>query len=392
VVENNIDVKKIMTSIKKKARESESDITEDNSQTSIKSVLQKRVRERKKPSYYEKNKKFLYYKYHKIDTNFSKNELEHNLYRVNTSTDIDSHQPIRSGRNRIIRWLALKIRHIIQDEIRFTLDPIIRNQTQHNSFSVKILNQINEFLKYFEKKQAEQEILINKHSKDLSKLTNPDLSWKYLDFENRFRGTEDDIKNRQLNYLNYIKNAAKNNQAEFVLEVGCGRGEFLKILDENNIPVKGIDTNTEMIELNLKNNRNVKLDDAISFLQAQNDNSLIGITSFQVIEHFSPDYLLDFIKLSYQKTASGGVIILETVNPMSLFSLTHFWYDITHKTPIPPDVLKFYIESAGFQEVKPIFTSEVPEELKLQSNDENTKKLNQILFGPQDYAIIGWKK
>ena len=101
---------------------------------------------------------------------------------------------------------------------------------------------------------------------------------------------------------------------------------------------------------------------------------------------------MDFLKLSFQKISEGGLIVLETVNPMSFFSFTHFWYDMSHKRPIPPDILKFYAEEAGFKDVKIIFSSNVPKDLTLKENDENMKKLNRLLFGPQDYAIIGWKK
>jgi len=85
-------------------------------------------------------------------------------------------------------------------------------------------------------------------------------------------------------------------------------------------------------------------------------------------------------------------MILETVNPMSVFSLMHFWYDVSHNKPLPADVLKFYSEMAGFVDVKILFSGDVPKKLKLQGNDDDTKKLNEILFGPQDYAIIAWKK
>ena len=454
----NIDVKNIMNKIKKNLSSNDIEINPKNIRVPLylKTILGKRVEERKKSSNYEKIKKYLSNPTEEIT--FDWKHLENNLHHANISVDINHTSPISSGRNKAIRWLALRIRQIIQAEIRFTLDPIIHNQKLYNSYTTNTLNQIHSLLKHLDKITRENieklqhneqkisthlekitglgkelstqkseitglgnEILNHKdrisdinnkvdshkseitgletevtnHNLDLLKLTEtvfPNLNWRYLEFENRFRGSEEEIRDRQLNYLQFIKNALRNTKGEFVLEVGCGRGEFLKILKENKIPVKGIDTNPTMVQFNVERNRPAELIDANSLLNSTSDNSLVGITAFQVIEHYPPEYLIKFVQLSYQKIAKGGVIILETVNPMSLFSLTHFWYDITHKKPIPPDIIKFYLEIAGFDDVSIIFSGNVPNELQLAGNDENIKKLNQILFGPQDYAIIAWKK
>ncbi len=426
----NIDVKNIMNEIKKNISSENVEINSENIHDTsyLKSILEKRVEERKKSSNYEKIKKDLSNSNEEI--HFDWKHLENDLHQANISVDINHPSPIFSGRNKAIRWLALRVRQIIQAEIRFTLDPIIHNQKLHNSYTVNTLNQIYSLLKHLDKitrenraqlqhneqkisRQSEEitglgkemstqkseitglETEVTNHKLDLLNLTEtifPNLNWCYLEFENRFRGSEEEIQNRQLNYLQFIKNALKNTEGEFVLEAGCGRGEFLKILKENKIPVKGIDTNPTMIQFNIERDRPAELIDANSFLNSISDNSLVGITAFQVIEHYLPEYLVKFVQLSYQKIAKGGVIILETVNPMSLFSLTHFWYDITHKKPIPPDMIKFYLEIAGFDDVSIIFSGNVPNELQLAGNDENIKKLNQILFGPQDYAIIAWKK
>ena len=163
-------------------------------------------------------------------------------------------------------------------------------------------------------------------------------------------------------------------------------------LKKRNIPAKGVDSNLDMIKHCQKNNIDAILNDANSYLKSVPDNTLIGISGFQFVEHVVPRYLFDFIQLSYQKIAKGGIIILETVNPMSLFSLMHFWYDFSHQKPIPPDVLKFYLQQGGFEDIELTFSSKVPDTLKLEGDDENTKKINEILFGPQDYSVIGRKK
>jgi len=391
-----------MDSIKHQVqREEDSSPKTSYQMTNLKSILRKKVDKRKKTINYQKSKKFLESAYLIKEKNASWPELYHSLNQVNTFNDINHHEPILSSRNKLIRWLALKIRNIIQSEIRFTLDPIIKKQEHNNAHSIQTINQIVYFLKNFEKQISENHQKVNENSSELSNQKDimkkiqqgflPEL-WKYVDFENRFRGSEKDIRENQSNYIHYIKEAEKNTNGTFVLDVGCGRGEFLKILDDHNISSLGIDTNPEMVKLNQDRNIKVENSDANSFLEKQTDNILIGIVAFQVIEHFSPTYLLNFIKTSYEKLQQGGVIILETVNPMSFFSFSHFWYDLSHIKPIPSDILNFYLESAGFKDVKTIFSSPPPKELQLKGDDENTKKLNEILFGPQDYSVIGWKK
>ena len=412
-----IDVKKIMNSIRTKAQSGQ--IKPDDLLTTNvirKNYLAKLVIERKKSSQYDELKKYLASEEAKVSIKTEWQELEHNLHKTNLSVEINHVEPIVSGRNKAIRWLALKIRKIIQSEIRFTLDPIIRKQIQHNAYSAKTLNEVSKTLKLHEELIDNYKSSITKNSVELSNQKNeltglnselsnqkkdifkineiikPNLNWRYLEFENKFRGPEEEIRDRQLKYLDFIKTASKNNPGKHFVDVGCGRGEFMTILAGNKIAVKGIDSNPTMVQFNVERNRQAELADANSFLESLQDNTLTGISAFQVVEHFSNDYLLKFLQNSYKKIAKGGVMILETVNPMSVFSLMHFWYDVSHNKPIPPDVLKFYSEMAGFNDVQILFLSETPKELKLNGTDDNTKKLNEILFGPQDYAIIAWKK
>jgi O-antigen chain-terminating methyltransferase len=162
-------------------------------------------------------------------------------------------------------------------------------------------------------------------------------------------------------------------------------------LSEHNIPVKGIDINEENINICSEFGLNAELADALTYLKSVKNNSLIGITAFQVVEHLNNDYLIELIKVSFQKIKEGGIIVLETANPLSLYSLRNFYIDLTHRNPIPSDTLKFLVEAAGFVNVKVDFSSPVPDEIKLSGNDDNVKKLNDLLFGYQEYAIIANK-
>jgi O-antigen chain-terminating methyltransferase len=206
----------------------------------------------------------------------------------------------------------------------------------------------------------------------------------YLRFENRFRGSEEAIKSKQAKYIEYVCRAYKlSNKSEYFLDIGCGRGEFLELLDAAEVPHKGLETNKIEYEALVKKVSNVRLGDCNSFLKNIQDNSLIGISVFQVIEHFDSDYLQRFIKLSYEKIAVNGVLILETVNPKCNIALSNFFLDITHVRPYPPETIKFLLEWNGFKDIRIIYSSPCSEEFRIR----NIKECNYM-----DYGVIAWKR
>ena len=213
----------------------------------------------------------------------------------------------------------------------------------------------------------------------------------YLAFENRFRGPQEGVTKMQSQYLPDIEKAAQQSKGEYLLDVGCGRGEFLKLVEGYGIRAKGVDITQAMVEECRRKGLSAEHGDTLKYLESVRSDSLIGVTAFQVVEHVTHDYLVEFIKAAFSKTAPGGVIILETVNSDSLNSLRNFYLDLTHRNPIPAGTLQFLVEYAGFRDVRVHYSSPVPPESRLSGNDDNTRKLNDLLFGPQDYAIIGWK-
>lgn len=213
----------------------------------------------------------------------------------------------------------------------------------------------------------------------------------YFSFEDVFRGSREMIKNRQYQYLDYAREAHRQSKGSYLLDIGCGRGEFLEILTDSGVPSKGVDLNEQNVAVCRKLGLEAELADALTFMESAGDDSLTGVTAFQVVEHLETGYLLELLNLSFRKIRKGGVLILETVNPNSLYALRNFFLDPTHKNPLPPDTLKFLVESCGFVNVEVRFSSPVGTEMMLKGEDENTRKLNEMLFGFQDYAIIGRK-
>jgi SAM-dependent methyltransferase len=229
-----------------------------------------------------------------------------------------------------------------------------------------------------------------------------DLGINYFLFEERFRGSREDIKEKQQGFVRFFS------QCRNVLDIGCGRGEFLELLKENRVDAKGIDIDPDMVGYCASKGLNVELKDAVSYLETMEDKTLDGIFLDQVVEHLEPEYLTKLLGLCYTKLNYGYFIILETVNPLSLFSFINFYIDMTHMKPLHPDTLKFLLTAVGFRDIEAQFFAPIADAVRLkrlenknEATDEakrnveiynqNTDILNNILFGPQDYAIMGKK-
>jgi O-antigen chain-terminating methyltransferase len=224
----------------------------------------------------------------------------------------------------------------------------------------------------------------------------------YFLFEERFRGARDDIKQRQLAFLPYFEKCSR------VLDIGCGRGEFLEILKDHDIGGIGVDSDPDMVAYCRSRQLGVEQSDAIAYLETLEDKSLDGIFVDQVVEHLEPDYLIRLLALCHQKMIFGYHIVIETVNPLSFVSFVNFYVDMTHKRPVHPETLQYLLIAAGFRDcekkfVSPISddkrlkkitdssTSDVPARENVEVYNHNVDMLNSILFGAQDYAVIGKK-
>ncbi len=142
--------------------------------------------------------------------------------------------------------------------------------------------------------------------------------------------------------------------ASDVLDVGCGRGEFLDLLRENGITARGVDLNDEMAAVSRERGLDATAGDALdAILQAQPDGSLGGLFAAQVVEHLEPDYLMRFLDAAYHKLRPGSKIVLETINPACWFAFfSSYIRDITHVRPLHPDTLQYLLRASGFQNVE----------------------------------------
>jgi SAM-dependent methyltransferase len=171
------------------------------------------------------------------------------------------------------------------------------------------------------------------------------VEWAYREFESVFRGSEERIAEIQRPYLDLLEGRAP------VVDIGCGRGEFLDLLRENGIPAIGVDRDAGMVErCREKGHEEVTLGDAVGFLEDRDDDSLAAIFSAQLIEHIPRDELEPFFAVAARKLQPGGLFIAETVNPHCARALKAFWLDLTHQHPIFPEVALMLCRIAGFPE------------------------------------------
>ncbi len=206
----------------------------------------------------------------------------------------------------------------------------------------------------------------------------------YALFEERFRGDQRQITEGQRFYLPFLKDVPGP-----VLDVGCGRGEFLRLLQSAGIRAKGVESNPVAVVTCRAAGLDVEEGDGIAALSARGDGELGAVVAFQVVEHWPPEEIFRFLQAARRALAPGGVLIAETINADSLSALRAFYLDPTHVRPVPAEALRFLAEAVGFTDARIEYRSPLPDSARLAETSDNDKKLNALLFGPQDYALIG---
>ncbi len=207
----------------------------------------------------------------------------------------------------------------------------------------------------------------------------------YFAFESRMRGDSGEIRGRQARYVEDFRDAAP------VLDLGCGRGEFLALLGEAGIEARGIDADADMVAYARGEGLDVDQGDALAALEKLDDGSLGGVFAAQLLEHLPPPALVRLLELAARKLRPGGVFVAETINPLSPLALRNYFADLTHAQPLVPETLELLARQAGFAEVEKRFLNEPEERLTVPDDPvlaRNVRRLNELLFAPLDYAIV----
>lgn len=390
------------------------------------------------------------------------NELIRNRDGMNSSWSVAADRPITSHRKFIGRFIVFG-KKVVRKFLRWYINPIADDVTRFNAYVTSAINEITNKLllmernfKVIDRKLAQIEKRLDKNEGQIESLSDlrTDLQQQWADityrvyklrqlearrasseaeaapaaenaqslksskkdtgadkglsepvevdyflFENRFRGSEEKIKEAMRYYLPWFE-GRKN-----VLDIGCGRGEFLELMRENNIKARGIDVNEQFVDYCRQKGLDVKLNDGVTELEGLEDNSLGGIFMGQVIEHLEPKYLTRLLELAAKKLEPGAYLVIETPNPTMLSTFSNsFYLDLSHTKPVHPETMKFLMEYYGLEavEIRYSESSKIPYSLPLleardedipniESFNDGINLLNELLFGYQDYIVIGRK-
>jgi SAM-dependent methyltransferase len=228
----------------------------------------------------------------------------------------------------------------------------------------------------------------------------------YVAFEDEFRGSPDEIRRRVEAYLPLLSSASD------IVDLGCGRGELLGLLSERGVAARGVDANPAMVALCLSRGLDVQQGDALSYLERRDDGSIGALVAIQVVEHFTPAYLMKVLEAAFLKMRPGAPLVLETINPacwMAFFDT--YLRDVTHQQPLHPDTLRLLVQASGFSRVDVQFREQIPEARRLDRIEPGAEgasvseraaglaevvlainahadKLNRLLFSWMDYAVV----
>lgn len=213
----------------------------------------------------------------------------------------------------------------------------------------------------------------------------------YVEFERKFRGSREDIRDRLKVYLPYLESFIGDPTARIV-DVGCGRGEWLGLLKDSGITAVGIDLNQSMVSECQDRGLTAYYADAVDYLRQQPAESLSAVTGFHIIEHLPFEVQINLFDEALRALKNDGMVIFETPNPENLYvGSCSFYTDPTHLHPVVPSVAEFMAGQRGFARVELLRLHPFPTELQLTEETDVARRFNSMVYSAQDYAVIAWK-
>jgi O-antigen chain-terminating methyltransferase len=218
----------------------------------------------------------------------------------------------------------------------------------------------------------------------------------YERFEDEFRPSDDGLTSGFAEYLPDLSHLAGGDRR--LVDIGCGRGDWLVLLGEHNIPAIGVDTNADSVDQALARGVEALVGDGIAYLRNLERESIGAVSAFHVVEHLPASAVVELIDAALRALQPGGVLIFETPNPSNLtVGASAFWRDPTHLRPVESSYLAFVVQDRGFVSVEIRFLHPTPQydfEVKVLQSDERPaigRLLDDVswaLHGPQDYAVV----
>lgn len=214
----------------------------------------------------------------------------------------------------------------------------------------------------------------------------------YLEFENKFRGKEEEIEKRLEVYIPRIKASKVDFKKYPLVDLGCGRGEMLNVMKKHKIRAIGVDLNEAMVERSKELGFEAILDDAIGYIEKQPENSLGAITAFHLVEHVPFQQLIRLFTACHRALVKGGFVIFETPNPENLrVGAWTFYMDPSHLHPLPPLLLEFALQTQGFDRTEIVRLHPIQEFETNKEEDVVMREVKDRLFGAQDYSVVAFK-
>jgi len=223
----------------------------------------------------------------------------------------------------------------------------------------------------------------------------PGFDALYLAFEETFRGSSEEIKQRLEVYLDPLERAGAGTADRPVLDLGCGRGELIDMLTERGWRASGIDLNPEVVRRCRERGLQVEEGEALTHLRVLPSASLGAVVGLHLLEHLGLGTIIELLGEAYRVLRPGGIAILETPNPENVVvGSTNFWLDPTHERPLHPLALKFLAGSRGFDPVEVLRLNPVPHDEQVTDDEESAivRRFNKYFFGARDFAIVGHKR
>jgi SAM-dependent methyltransferase len=300
----------------------------------------------------------------------------------------------------IIGALRLRLKRALRLAMRWYVEPLSADQRAFNDAVLKLIDDLYARVDGAAASQAESERLVRELEERLLRVERrpgdsapatvaaqpaaaafPD----YFAFESRMRGPTEVVRERQRPYVDDFRGQAP------VLDVGCGRGELLSLLRAEGIEANGVDADADMVAYARGEDLHVEQADLLGYLEGLEDGSLGGVFAGQVVEHLPPPVLIRFLELAHRALRTEGLLVVETINPLSPIALHHYFADLTHAQPLVPETLELLARQAGFAETEIRFLNE-PAERLTEPDDPviaaNVRRLNELLFAPLDYALL----
>jgi SAM-dependent methyltransferase len=297
-------------------------------------------------------------------------------------------------------------KRVLRKFMRWYVEPLAGDQRVFNDSVLKLLDALSESADSAAKAREQAERLVRELQERLERLERRGTSAgqvaqappmtvasqpaaaavpDYFAFESRMRGSIDAIRERQRRYVDDLRESGP------VLDIGCGRGELLGLLREAGVEARGIDADADMAAYASGEGLDVEQADLVEYLERLDTASLGGIFMGQVVEHLPATALVQALRLATSKLRPGGVLIAETINPLSPIALRNYFADLTHAQPLVPETLELLARQAGFAVTEIRFLNE-PANRLTEPDDPliaaNVRRLNEIIFAPLDYALV----